>query len=103
MMAYKNFYKDILFVEGDLEGVVRKHLIQTELTGTFSAHLKNLNDVKDSFVKSAQLQGCNCIVDFEYGQKHRLFAFDDVFFWGKGVLASVDESTFQSIREKLKK
>ncbi|NLC06069.1 MAG: hypothetical protein GX778_06085, partial [Erysipelothrix sp.] len=86
-MAYKSMYDGILFVEGNLESATRLNSVQTSLTGSFSAHLKNLDDVKSELAFQAKRNDCNCVLDFKYGQKHRLFAIDDVYFYGSGVLA----------------
>ena len=100
-MAYKSMYDGILFVEGNLESATRINPVQTSLTGSFSAHLKNLDDVKSELAFQAKRNDCNCVLDFKYGQKHRLFAIDDVYFYGSGVLAKLEKVTFQSIIESI--
>ncbi len=100
-MAYKSLYDGVLFVEGDLDSATRVNHVQTSLTGSFSAHLKNLDDVKSELAFQAKRNDCNCVLDFKYGQKHRLLAFDDVYFYGSGVLAKLDQIQFVDITSKL--
>lgn len=101
-MAYTTVYKDFVFVEGDNPKAARKAKIKADLGG-IGAQLKSLNDVKDSLITSAKLHGCNCILDFKYGQKTSLFAIDDVKFYGSGVCAKLPEDEYKRIlKEKSK-
>ena len=101
-MAYTTVYKDIVFVEGDNSQAKRVQPIQTSLGG-IGAHFKTLNDVKDNLANLAKLNGCNCVLDFKYGQKTALFAIDDVKYYGSGVSSILPEDTYKEILEKKKK
>ena len=100
-MGFKTLYQGILFVEGKLDiELVGKPLDLT--LKSFSAQLKNLNDVKSEMAFQAKREGYNTIVDFTYGQKQRLFRFDDVVFWGKGLMVSLPQEELNQLLEKIK-
>lgn len=50
-------------------------------------------------VECAKKHGANAVLDFEYGQKSRLFAIDDIAFWGKGILAILPKEEYDKINE----
>ena len=83
---YKTMYRGIAFVEGTIPGAQILEPYRVSLGFRFGAQLKNLRYVKDKFVEAALRCGSNAVLDFTYGQKSRLFAIDDVAYWGKGLL-----------------
>lgn len=95
-MAYTSVYKDFVFIEGDHPNAKRKSKIKADLSG-IGAQMKTLNNVKDSLIFSAKLHGCNCILDFKYGQKTALFSFDDIKYYGSGVCAILPENEYKKI------
>jgi hypothetical protein len=97
-MAFTTVYEDIVFVEGDFTGAVRGGSIKNDLTYSFDAQLKSLRDIKHNLAEQAKRKGVNAILDFEYGQKSRFFALDDVGFWGKGVLAKIPQGDYERLR-----
>lgn len=101
-MAYTTVYKDIIFVEGDNPKAKRMKKVDVSLGG-IGAQLKSLNDVKNKLVENANLYGCNCILDFKYGQKTALFAFDDVKYYGSGVCSLLSDEDYDEIIAKKKK
>ena len=99
-MAYTSFYKGIAFVEGSVPNAkVIKQNVNAKLSG-FGSHLKTLADVKDILVNQCISSNANAVVNFKYGQKTRLFAIDDMIFFGSGDLAVLDEQTLQELRKK---
>ena len=51
-----------------------------------------------NLARQAEKKGFNAILDFEYGQKSRFFAFDSVGLWGKGVLANIPRGDYERLR-----
>lgn len=92
-MPYTTECQGIYFIEGDVENAKIIRELSIDLTKGYRAHLKNLQDIKNTFIKEAKSNGANAVINFTYGQKHRWFSFDNVGFWGKGQLAIVDPST----------
>lgn len=99
-MAYTSFYKGIAFVEGDIPNArVIGENVSAKLGG-FGSHLKTLNDVKDVLANQCISFGANAVINFKYGQKTKLWAIDDMIFYGTGDLADLDEQTLQELRQK---
>lgn len=99
-MAYTAVYKGIVFVEGKHPNADVGQPIETDLSFVFGAQLKSLRDVKDNLVAQAQEAGCNAVVNFTYGQKSRWLAIDDVAYWGKGNLASINQQEYNELCSK---
>ncbi|HHU22091.1 MAG TPA: hypothetical protein GXZ52_01535 [Clostridiales bacterium] len=100
MMAYTSFYKGIAFVEG---GITNAKVIRPNVSaklGGFGSHLKTLADVKDILVEQCISSNANAVINFKYGQKTKLFAIDDMVFYGSGDLAVLDQQTLQELHEK---
>lgn len=85
---YISVYKDVLFIEGTHKNAEHLSKVKVELMG-IGAQLRNLRDVKEQLYLKIKAAGGNCLDDFEYGQKQRLLAFDDVAFYGSGVVAKL--------------
>ncbi len=101
-MAYTSVYKGFIFIEGNNPKAERKLKIKADLSG-IGAQMKTLNNVKDSLIFSAKMHGCNCILDFKYGQKTAWFSFDDVKYYGSGVCAVLPKDEYDRIiKEKAK-
>ncbi len=99
-MAYANKYRGIVFVEGRIPNAkILSTRVDVDLSFKIGAQLKNLYDVKDRMVECAKKHGANAVLDFEYGQKSRLFAIDDIAFWGKGILAILPKEEYDKINE----
>ena len=99
-MAYVTVFDDVVFIEGDHPRAQKRYTAETRVSG-FGAQLKNLNDLKQMMAQTAKANGCNCIVNFTYGQKSKLIAIDDVAFVGNGFYAVLSPVDYQSIRSKL--
>lgn len=100
-MAYTTIYKDVVFIEGNHPQAKKIQPVKTSLGG-IGAHFKTLNDVKENLAERARIYGCNCILDFKYGQKTALLAFDDVKYYGSGICAILPDEAYQEILEKKK-
>lgn len=98
-MAYVTVFNDVIFIEGDHPRAQKRYTAETRVSG-FGAQLKNLNDLKQMMAQTAKANGCNCIVNFTYGQKSKLIAIDDVAFVGNGFYAVLSPVDYQSIRSK---
>ncbi|MGV8984622.1 hypothetical protein [Clostridium sp.] len=102
-MAYTSVYENIIFIEGQNESAKIVGNINSDLSFKFGAQLKNLNDVKKELVNKAKKLGANCVLNFTYGQKSRLFAIDDVAFYGAGKAAILPNEIFLEITNKIKR
>jgi hypothetical protein len=74
-----------------------KRLSAATRVGGFGAQLRNLNDLKQIMADTARANGCNCVVNFTYGQKSKLLAIDDVAYVGDGFYAVLSPMDYQSI------
>ena len=92
-------YKDIIFIEGTPK--VKKDIktVDVELMG-LGAQLRNLRDVKERLYTLVKESGGNCLSDFKYGQKQRIFAFDDVAFYGSGLICQLEDETYNKYLHK---
>lgn len=95
-MAFVTVHQGIIFIEGDHPRAVKRYQATTRVGG-FGAQLKNLNDLKQTMATTARANGCNCVVNFSYGQKSKLIAIDDVAFVGDGFYAVLSPADYQSI------
>lgn len=102
-MGYSTLYKDFIFVEGDEAYAKSLGVVKSDLSFTFGAQLKNLNDVKESLMVQAKAKGANALIQFKYGQKSRWLAIDDVAFYGEGIAVVMNEETIDAILEKIRK
>lgn len=98
-MAYVTVFDDVIFIEGEHPRAQKRYTAETRVSG-FGAQLKNLNDLKQIMAQTAKMNGCNCVVNFTYGQKSKLIAIDDVAFMGDGFYAILSPEDYQSIRSK---
>ena len=98
-MAYVTVCQGVVFIEGDHPRAVRRYSAETRVGG-FGAQLRNLNDLKMQMACTAQANGCNCVVNFTYGQKSKLIAIDDVAYVGNGFYAVLSPEDYQSIVSK---
>lgn len=98
-MAYVTVFDDVIFIEGEHPRAQKRYTAETRVSG-FGAQLKNLNDLKQMMAQTAKMNGCNCVVNFTYGQKSKLIAIDDVAFMGDGFYAILSPEDYQSIRSK---
>ena len=95
-MAYVTVHQGVVFIEGDHPRAVKRFNAATRVGG-FGAQLKNLNDLKQLMADTARANGCNCVVNFTYGQKSKLLAIDDVDYVGDGFYAVLSPMDYQSI------
>lgn len=102
-MGYSTVYKDFIFVEGDEIFERSLGVVKSDLSFTFGAQLKNLNDVKESLMIQSKALGANALIQFKYGQKSRWLAIDDVAFYGEGIAVVMNEEMISNILEKIKK
>lgn len=98
-MAFVTVFQDVIFIEGDHPRAVKRFSAETRVGG-FGAQLRNLNDLKQSMAATARANGCNCVVNFTYGQRSKLIAIDDVAFVGNGFYAVLSPEDYHSIRSK---
>ena len=99
-MAYVTALNGVIFIEGDHPRAVKRFSADTRVGG-FGAQLRNLNDLKLQMAQTAITNGCNCIVNFSYGQKSKVIAIDDVAFVGQGFYAVLSPEDYQSIISQL--
>lgn len=96
-MAFVTLFRDVIFIEGDHPRAVKKMSADTRVGG-FGAQLKTLEDLKHIMAETAKANGCNCVVNFSYGQRSKLIAIDDVAYVGSGYYAVLPPADYQSIR-----
>lgn len=95
-MAFVTVFQGVIFIEGEHPRAVKRFAADTRVGG-FGAQLRNLNDLKMQMAQTAITNGCNCIVNFSYGQKSKVIAIDDVAFVGQGFYAVLPPEDYQSI------
>ena len=95
-MAFVTVCQGVVFIEGDHPRAVRRYSAETRVSG-FGAQLRNLNDLKNQMASTARANGCNCVVNFTYGQRSKLIAIDDVAYIGNGFYAVLSPQDYQSI------
>ena len=95
-MAYVTVCNGVIFIEGEHPRAVKKFVADTRVGG-FGAQLKNLNDLKAQMASVAVYNGCNCVVNFTYGQKTKIIAIDDVAYIGGGYYAQLSDADYNSI------
>ena len=100
-MAFVTVYKDVIFIEGDHPRAAKRYSAETRVSG-FGAQLKNLNDLKQTMANTARSCGCNCVVNFTYGQRTKLIAIDDVAYVGNGYYAVLSDEDYTSIISQLR-
>ena len=99
-MAFVTAYNGVIFIEGDHPRAWKKCSAETRVGG-FGAQLRNLNDLKQQMAAVALNNGCNCVVNFNYGQKTKIIAIDDVAFVGNGFYAVLSPNDYNSIMMQL--
>lgn len=100
-MAFVTAFQGVIFIEGDHPRAIKRFSAETRVGG-FGAQLRNLNDLKQQMANNAIANGCNCVVNFSYGQKSKLIAIDDVAFVGNGFYAVLSQEDYQSIITQLR-
>lgn len=100
-MAFVTVFQGVVFIEGDHPRAVKQYSAETRVSG-FGAQLKNLNDLKQTMAAAARNYGCNCVVNFTYGQKSALIAIDDVAYVGNGFYAVLSDEDYNSIVSQLR-
>lgn len=100
-MAFVTVYEDIIFIEGEHPRAVIKGRAYTRIGG-FGAQLRNLNDLKAVMASTAKQNGCNCIINFSYTQKHKLISIDKVAFVGNGYYTILSQKDYDSIISRFK-
>ncbi len=100
-MAFVTVHNGVVFIEGEHPRAVKRYSAETRVGG-FGAQLRNLNDLKQTMAMTALQNGCNCVVNFTYGQKAKLIAIDDVAFVGNGFYAQLSNEDYNSIISQLK-
>lgn len=100
-MAFVTAFQGVVFIEGDHPRAQKRYNAETRVSG-FGAQLKNLNDLKRVMADNARNCGCNCVVNFTYGQKSALIAIDDVAYVGNGFYAVLSDEDYYSIVSQLR-
>ena len=103
MKGYPTLYSGVIFVETPVDGGVRIAPVQADLSFKLGAQLKNLNNVKEDLARKAGALGCNCVSEFQYGQKSRWLAIDDVAYFGGGVATRLTPDAYRQITEYIAK
>ena len=101
-MSYTTIYENVVFIEGSNKEATILGEVKSDLSFKFGAQLKNLNDVKKDMAIKARALGGNCILNFNYGQKSRWLAIDDVAFYGNGKVAILPENIYQELLNKVR-
>ncbi|MCL1944590.1 MAG: hypothetical protein FWF56_02120 [Firmicutes bacterium] len=102
-MGYSTIFEGIVFIEGDDNMAKKVMHINCDLSKTFGAQLKNLNDVKANLATQAKQHNCNCVVNFSYGQKSKWsFMFDNIGFCGQGFAAILSNDYYNTLVDKIK-
>ncbi len=96
-MAFVTMYQDVVFIEGDHPRARKMYRAETRVGG-FGAQLRNLNDLKAAMSETARQNGCNCVVNFTYGQKAKIIAIDDVAYIGDGIYAILSPEDYNAIK-----
>lgn len=96
-MAYTSVFENILFIEGGHPEAKFIARAESDLSFKIGAQLKNLNDVKRDLALKIRISGGNALLNFTYGQKHRILAIDDVAFWGKGDIAVLPDAVYREL------
>ena len=99
-MAFVTAHMGVIFIEGDNPRAIKRYIADTRVGG-LEAQMRNLNDLKQLMAQIAIKNGCNCVVNFTYGQKSKIIAFDDVAFVGGGYYAQLSPADYQSIISQL--
>ena len=99
-MAYVTAFEGILFIEGVHPRARIISLADVRVSG-FGAQLRNLNDLKQHMATEARSLGCNCVMNFTYGQKAKLIAIDDVSYVGSGQYVILDQQDYNAIVSQL--
>ncbi len=99
-MAFVTAHMGVIFIEGDHPRAIKRFTADTRVGG-FGAQMRNLNDLKQLMAQTAINNGCNCVVNFTYGQKSKLIAIDDVAFVGSGFYAQLSPDDYNSIIRQL--
>ncbi len=95
-MAYTSIFDNIVFIEGEHPLAESKKELKIR-KGGIGAQLKNLDNIKAALASQAKAAGCNAVINFKYGQKSRLFAIDDVAFYGSGTAAALPEDAYRDL------
>ena len=101
-MAYSAIFNDVAFVEGEMQTIQTGNNVEYNAgkQTIFNKHLKSLKDVKEYFAEIAKNKGYNAIINFTYGQKSRYLMFDNITFWGKGILANISTEEYEKIKNR---
>ena len=99
-MAFVTSFYGVIFIEGDHPRAVKRYSEETRVGG-FGAQLKTLNDLKAQMANTAIANGCNCVVNFTYGQQSKIIAIDDVAYVGNGYYAQLSQEDYNSIVSQL--
>ncbi len=97
MKGYPTIFDQIIFIECGLPQMQPVAPVSVDLSFKIGAQLKTLNDVKRGLAQQAYQLGCNCIAEFQYGQKSRWLAIDDVAYFGKGMAGRLSQADFTQI------
>ena len=92
-------YKDVVFIEGIHKEAKQLCRIDEELLG-IGAHLRSLRDLKEKMYLKVKASNANCLMDFKYGQKQRILAFDDVAFYGSGMISILPDEIYHQIYKR---
>src|SRR5690606_31697330 len=100
---YMSEYKGVYFVEGTPAEAQVVEQLSTELNGFFAQdQLKSLDDLKEKMFAYAQKHGCNCIIDFKYGQQSSfwksIIGWDDVRWYASGKIARIEPGELEKYR-----
>ena len=95
-MELVTVFDGIIFIEGEHPRAFKRFRADTELDG-FGSQLRNLDELKRSMARVAASKGCNCVVNFTYGQKTKFWNYDGVVLSGCGFYAVLSPEDYHSI------
>lgn len=95
-MALVTVFNGIIFIEGDHPRAIKRFRADTSLDG-LGSQLKNLDELKSNMAKIAAANGCNCVVNFAYGQKSKFWNYDGVVLVGTGFYGVLSPEDYHSI------
>lgn len=99
---YITNYKGILFIEENIDTNCNYEKSIDIKTKGLNNQLKGLDDLKEEIYQHIKKDNnkYNIVKSFSYGQKQNIMTFDDISFYGIGVLSFVEENVYNELLKK---
>lgn len=99
---YITNYKGILFIEDNINTNCNYEKSIDIKTKGLNNQLKGLDDLKEEIYQHIKKDSnnYNIVKSFSYGQKQNIMSFDDISFYGIGVLSFVEENVYNELIKK---